>query len=70
MARLRHDNIVRTYEHGVTTQGDPYLVMEWVDGLGLNYLIETRSSQLNGYRINYLGQLSDALQYMHEVSFE
>jgi serine/threonine protein kinase len=63
---LRHDNIVKTYEYGVTTTGDPYLVMEWVDGLGMNYLIETRSSQMNGNRINYLGQLCDALQYMHD----
>ena len=35
---LRHENIVRTYEYGITTKGEPYLVMEWVEGLGLNYL--------------------------------
>ena len=63
---LRHDNIVRTYEHGLTSEGEPYLVMEWVDGLGLNYLIETRNKQLDGNRINYLKQLCDALQYMHD----
>lgn len=63
---LRHENIVRTYEHGITTQGEPYLVMEWVEGLGLNYLVETRSPQLTGNRINYLAQLCDALQYMHD----
>jgi serine/threonine protein kinase len=63
---MRHTNIVRTFEHGVTTQGEPYLVMEWVDGLGLNYLVETKAPQLKGSRINYLGQLCDAVQYMHE----
>ncbi len=63
---LRHDNIVRTYEYGITTQGEPYLVMEWVDGLGLNYLVETRSTQLAGNRVNYLSQLCDAVQYMHD----
>ena len=63
---LRHDNIVRTYEHGITTKGEPYLVMEWVEGLGLNYLVETRSPQLKGNRINYLGQLCDAVEYMHD----
>ena len=46
--------------------GDPYLVMEWIDGLGLNYLIETRAPQLKGNRINYLRQLCDAVQYMHD----
>jgi serine/threonine protein kinase len=63
---LRHDNIVRTYEHGVSTKGEPFLVMEWVDGLGLNYLVETKNAQMNGNRINYLNQLSDAVQYMHD----
>jgi serine/threonine protein kinase len=63
---MRHDNIVRTFEHGLTTKGEPYLVMEWVEGLGLNYLIETRSPQLQGNRIAYLCMLCDAIQYMHD----
>lgn len=64
--RLRHENIVRTYEHGLTTTGEPYLVMEWIEGLGLNYLVETRNPQLAGNRINYLSQLCDAVQYLHD----
>lgn len=63
---LRHDNIVRTYEYGISTKGEPYLVMEWVDGLGLNYLVETKSPQLNGKRIEILCQLCDAVQYIHD----
>jgi serine/threonine protein kinase len=63
---LRHNNIVITYEHGQTTDNEPYQIMEWVDGLGLNYLVETKSPQLNGKRIEFLGQLCDALQYMHD----
>ncbi len=62
---LKHPNCVVTYEHGTTTDGEPYLVMEWIDGLGLNYLIETKSGQLNGNRVNYVGQLCDAIQYLH-----
>ena len=64
--QLRHDNIVRTYEHGVSTKGEPYLVMEWVEGLGLNYLVETRAAQLDGQRIHVLNQLCEAVQYMHD----
>lgn len=63
---IKHENVVRTYEHGVTTEGEPYLIMEWVEGLGLNYLVETKAAQLNGKRIEYLGQLCDALQFMHD----
>ena len=58
-----------TYEHGRTTQGEPYLVMEWIDGLGLNYLIETKSPQLKGNRVNYLKQLCDAVEYLHGQKF-
>ena len=40
--QLRHKNIVQTFEHGITTDGEPYLVMELIDGMGLNFLIETQ----------------------------
>ncbi len=67
--QLKHPNCVKTYEHGLTTKGDPYLVMEWIEGLGLNYLIETKSPQLAGNRINYLCQLCDAIDYLHDLKF-
>ena len=38
---LRHQYVVQTFEHGMTTEGEQYLVMELVDGLGLNTMIET-----------------------------
>ena len=66
---LKHPNCVATYEYGRTTQGEPYLVMEWIEGLGLNYLIETKSPQLKGNRVNYLKQLCDAVQYLHSIKF-
>lgn len=66
---LRHPNCVATYEHGRTTQGEPYLVMEWIEGLGLNYLIETKSPQLKGNRVEYLKQLCDAVEYLHGQKF-
>ena len=58
---LKANSCVATYEHGKTTEGEPYLVMEWIDGLGLNYLIETKSPQLKGNRVNFLRQLCDAV---------
>src|SRR5262245_36122636 len=38
---LKHPNVVTTYEHGWTTQKEQYLVMELIEGMGLNFLIET-----------------------------
>ena len=67
--QLRHQNIVTTFEHGLTTEGEQYIVMELIDGVGLNFLIETKSKQLEGNRINYLTQLADGLEHMHKVGF-
>src|SRR5437762_124261 len=44
---MRHPNIVRTFEHGMTTQKEPYLVMELIEELGMNFLIETTTPQLD-----------------------
>lgn len=66
---LRHKNIVQTFEYGMTTEGEPFLVMELVDGMGLNFLIETKSPQLAGNRINILTQIADALEYLHNQGF-
>jgi serine/threonine protein kinase len=66
---LRHKNVVQTFEHGLTKQGEQYLVMEFIDGMGLNFLIETRSPHLEGNRINFLTQVADALEYIHQQGY-
>jgi eukaryotic-like serine/threonine-protein kinase len=66
---LRHKNIVRTLDYGISYQGEPFLVMELIEGDGLNLLVDTRSSRLEGNRINYLSQLADALEYVHKQGY-
>ncbi|HEY7311542.1 MAG TPA: serine/threonine-protein kinase [Gemmataceae bacterium] len=66
---LRHKNIVQTHEYGLTTEGEPYLVMELIDGMGLNFLIETKSPQLEGNRTKILAQMADALEYLHRQGY-
>jgi eukaryotic-like serine/threonine-protein kinase len=67
--QMRHPNIVRTFEHGITTEGEPYLIMELIDGLGLNFLIETKAPQLVGNRVNYLTQLAEGIGFMHRAGY-
>jgi serine/threonine protein kinase len=69
MMTLRHPNIVKTFEHGLTKQGEPYIVMELIEGMGLNFLIETRSPQLKRKRIDILCQVADGLDYLHREKF-
>jgi serine/threonine protein kinase len=66
---LRHQNIVQTYEHGITTESEPFLVMEMIDGLSLNYLVETKHENLNGRRVAYLIQIASAVDYLHTQGF-
>jgi serine/threonine protein kinase len=66
---LRHKNVVQTFEYGMTTDKEPYLVMELIDGMGLNFLIETNSPSLNGKRINILTQSADGLEYIHRQRY-
>jgi serine/threonine protein kinase len=67
--QLRHRNIVQTFEHGITPEGEQCLVMELIEGTGLNFLIETNSKTLEGTRIALLTQLADAIEYLHKANF-
>jgi serine/threonine protein kinase len=69
LTALRHKNIVQTFEYGMTTEGEQYIVMELIDGMGLNFLIETKSASLNGKRIDYLCQIADGVEYIHSQKF-
>jgi eukaryotic-like serine/threonine-protein kinase len=66
---LRHQNIVQTFEFGLTTDGEYYLVMELIEGMGLNFLVETKSHKLINQRINLLSQTADALDYLHSQGY-
>jgi serine/threonine protein kinase len=66
---LKHRNVVTTYEYGMTTQGEQYIVMELIEGMGLNFLIETNNSLLKGNRIDFLTQVAEGLAYVHKQSY-
>ncbi|MBI3822115.1 MAG: serine/threonine protein kinase [Planctomycetes bacterium] len=66
---LKHQNIVTTYEHGLTTDKEPYIVMELVDGVGMNFLVETKHKDLEGNRVNYLCQYASGIEAMHKAGF-
>jgi serine/threonine protein kinase len=43
--------------------------MELIDGMGLNFLVETNARQLQGNRIDFLVQTLDALGYIHDAGY-
>lgn len=66
---LKHKNCVTTYEWGLTKDGEIFIVMELIEGMGMNFLIETHSKQLEGNRVNYLSQASEGLGYLHDKGY-
>ncbi|HEV3258502.1 MAG TPA: serine/threonine-protein kinase, partial [Gemmataceae bacterium] len=69
LTALRHKNVVQTFEYGLTMTGEQYLIMELIDGMGLNFLIETKSAHLEGRRIDFLTQMADGLEYIHQQGY-
>lgn len=63
---LNHPNIVRTYEHGITTNDEQYLVMEFIEGVSLSYLVETQNERMKSYCLSYCVQIGEALDYLHQ----
>lgn len=63
---LRHPNIVHTYEHGVTTENEQFLVMEFIDGVSLSYLVDVQNARMKDHCLSYCIQLGTALEYLHK----
>lgn len=67
--KLKHARIVDTFEHGTTTKGLRYLLMEYLDGPGLNAVIHARDSILDGRRVNLIRQMAESLDYLHHQDY-
>lgn len=66
---LDHPNCVRTIEHGITTEDEQFLVMEFVEGVGLGMLVELMDDRMRRYRLSLMIQIGDALDYLHQQGF-
>ena len=64
LARLAHPNIARLLDAGVTTTGQPYLVLELVDGRRIDHFADER--RLDPFeRLELLLQVADAVAHAH-----
>ncbi len=64
-----HPRIVVTHGFGITTKDEQFIVMEFLDGPGLNSLIIGRSELLSGNRLTLMRQAAEALQVVHEAGY-
>jgi len=64
-ASLSHDNIVKVYNSG-TYENKPYIVNEFVRGLNVQEILDSRGSFSLGEALDIMIQLTSALTYAHE----
>lgn len=68
--QMQHPNIVKTLEYGTSSKGQLFIVMEYIDGPGLNQLIQERQEEmLAGKRLEMIRQMAEALAYVHRKEF-
>ncbi|MCU0781976.1 MAG: serine/threonine protein kinase, partial [Akkermansiaceae bacterium] len=64
MAALDHPNIVHIHDYGQTPDGNPYFVMEFIDGMDVHHLRHSGQLDLPG-ALELVSQVCAALQYAH-----
>jgi serine/threonine-protein kinase len=65
LADLSHPHIARLLDGGSTADGQPYLVMEYVDGVPLTEFCRSRALSLCA-RLELIGKICAAVQYAHQ----
>ncbi len=64
LASLEHPNIATLYDGGVSPEGTPFLVMEYVDGVPITQWCDSRRMDVRS-RLHLFGQVCAAVQYAH-----
>ncbi|MCA9006912.1 MAG: serine/threonine protein kinase [Planctomycetaceae bacterium] len=67
--QFEHPHIVKTFEHGLTSDGEQFLVMEFIEGYSLSFLVEAQNEDMRTNCLKYMIQLGDAIQYFHNQNW-
>ena len=66
---LKHPRLVETLEYGTTTDGSPYIALEFIDGADFNSLIIARDPVLEGNHLHFIRQAAEAIAAVHAAGF-
>ena len=64
LARLQHPNIARLLDGGITSDGHPYFVLEYVEGVPIDQYANTRELGVDA-RLELFDQVCRAVTYAH-----
>ncbi len=66
---IHHPRVVETFEFGITATGQQYIVMEYLEGPGLNSVLVAKDPRLDGRRVKLLRQAAEGLQAVHKAGY-
>jgi eukaryotic-like serine/threonine-protein kinase len=65
IARLKHPNLLSVYEVGSANTGQPYMVMDFIEGRSLGELVEVRGAIPWQRALPFFLQICDAMAHAH-----
>ena len=60
---------MQTFEFGITTNNEQYLVMEFVEGVSLSYLVDVQNDVMKRNRLRMIVELGEAIEYFHKQNW-
>ena len=67
--QINHPNVVKTFEYGLTTADEEYILMEYIQGPSLGSLIRNQDPKFIRNRLSLIRQMASAIQAVHEAGF-
>jgi serine/threonine protein kinase len=67
-SKIIHPHVVRTYEYGLTSKGEHFIVMEFVEGVSLQFVREAKTANL-AQKLELLAQAAEGLAAVHAAGF-
>ncbi len=67
--KIDHPRVAKTYEYGRTTTGQEYILMEYIDGPGVNTLVREPTEAFLKRRLALIREMAEGLQAVHEAGF-
>ena len=64
-----HPHVVRTIDYGISTRGEHFVVMEFIDGDNFQFLRETRAVPALGDKLELLAQAAEGVAAVHAAGF-
>jgi len=66
---MKFPKIVKTHEYGLTTKGEQYIVMEFVEGTGLSQLLYLKDPLLKGNKLRLIRDMAESIDYVHKQGY-